>query len=211
MQPRPEPSNFDEKVRSPGLNFIEKHPDCAPKDLKDLWRIARSDLQRSYKHICAYTCRRIVDGSVDHFLPKSKCRKLAYDWSNYRLCCDATNRAKAAKVGLMDPFTIGLGWFAITFPQCDVVLGPDVPKGRRAEAQFTIKALDLNSENLLDARSDMAVAFRDKKVALDFMRAWYPFLAVEIQRQGSAYGASDEDGFRSFIESRFRDPKLACS
>ena len=107
----------------------------------------------------------------------------------------------------MDPFTIGQGWFAITFPQCDVVLGPGVPKGKEAKAQFTIKALDLNSENLLDVRSDMAVEFRDEDVTLGFVWRWYPFLAVEIKRQGSAYGATDEDGLRQFIASRFRDPQ----
>ena len=202
VQPRSEPSNFDGEVRQPGLNFLKKHPGSPPKAL---WSIARSDLQRSYRYICAYTCRRIVDGSVDHFLPKSKYPKLAYEWANYRLCCNAANQAKAAKVGLMDPFTIGRGWFAITFPLCDVVLGPNVPKGRKAEAQFTIKALNLNSESLLKVRSDMATEFRDEHVALGYVWRWYPFLAVEIKRQGSAYGASDEAGFRRFIASRFRD------
>ena len=201
VQPRAEPGYFDEKVRRPGLEFLMTHPD---RRLKALWSIARRDLQESYGRICAYTCRRIVDGSVDHFLPKSKYRELAYEWSNYRLSCDATNRTKAAKVGLMDPFQIDWEWFAIIFPQCDVVVGPKVPEERKAQAQCTIKALKLNSESLVEGRSDMAMQFRDGCVTLGHMQRYYPFLAVEIKRQGAAFGVSDEAGFREFVASLFR-------
>ena len=144
-----------------------------------------------------------MDGSVDHFLPKSRHPELAYEWSNYRLSCEFSNRAKATKIGLMDPFQIEWGWFAICFPQCDVVVGPKLPKHREREAQFTIKALKLNSEHVVGVRSCMAMEFRKGQVTLDHLQRYYPFLAAEIKRQGSALGASDETGLREFVTSRF--------
>ena len=185
------------------MAFLKRRPHSQPKSL---WSLARSDLEKSYGRICAYTCRSIVGGSVDHFLPKSKYPELAYEWANYRLSCAFANQAKAAKVGLMDPFQIGLGWFSISFPQCDVVVGPKVPKEREGEAQLTIKALKLNSESLVEGRSDIAMEFRDGSVTLDYVKRHYPFLAVEIERQGSAFGASDEAGLRKFVASLFRSP-----
>ena len=115
------------------MAFLEKRMQGPPKDL---WFHARSDLQKRYGRICAYTCQRIVGGSVDHFLPKSKYPCLAYEWSNYRLSCEAANQAKGVKVGLMDPFQIDWGWFAISFPQCDVVVGPTVPQEAEGKAKF---------------------------------------------------------------------------
>ena len=74
----PEPAYFDAEVRQPGRAFLNNHPD---RELKTLWDVARDDLRRRYERICAYTCQRIVDGTIDHFLPKSKFRALAYEWS----------------------------------------------------------------------------------------------------------------------------------
>lgn len=201
VQPAPEPTYFDKKVRQPGLAFLDNYPNKEPKDL---WLLASDDLKRSYRRTCAYTCQRIVGGTVDHFLPKSRYRALAYEWSNYRLCCEATNRVKAAKVGLVDPFKVGRRWFALAFPQCDVILGANVPHAMQAKARFTIDALDLNSEDLVEGRSHVAVEFRDGDVSLTHVRKSHPFLAVEIERQGAANGTVDEASLRLFIASLFR-------
>ena len=202
MQLRPEPSYFDSKVRQPGLALLEQQP----SDLsKRLWSVAHSDLYRSYGGICAYTCHRIMKGVVDHFFPKSKYPELTYEWHNYRLSCNEANQHKGNQVGLMDPFEIGCEWFAIAFPQCDVVLGRKCPKKREKEAEFTIDALKLNNEFQVASRSRIAVEFRDGEVTLDFLRNSYPFVAAEIERQGRASGASNEAGFRKFIAELFLD------
>lgn len=200
----PEPAYFDVEVRQPGRAFLDNHPD---RELKTLWDIARDDLRRSYERICAYTCQRIVDGTIDHFLPKSKFRALAYEWSNYRLCSNAANQAKADRVGLVDPFKVGRFWFAIAFPQCDVVLGQNVPDAMHAEARFTIDALRLNSEDLVEDRAKMALQFCDGEVTLAHVQKYRPFLAVEIERQGTAKGPTDEAGFRLFVAGLFRRRK----
>ena len=198
-----EPSWFDGKVRQPGLAFLERHPHQEPRPL---WTVARTDLRTTYGSICAYTCRWISDdATVDHFLPKSKFPKLAYDWHNFRLYCNFTNRSKGAKVGLLDPFQIRPRWFAIAFPQCDVVLGPSLPSGQVAKARATIEALKLNAECVVEVRCHVVVAFRDGSMNLDYLRRFYPFCAMEIERQGSASGASDEAGLRGFVASLFRN------
>lgn len=198
----PEPDCFNKNVRQPGLSFLNNYPNREPKAL---WLLVRDDLQRTYRRTCAYTCRRIVGGTVDHFLPKSRYRALAYEWSNYRLCSAAANRAKAAKVGIVDPFKVGSRWFAIAFPECDVVLGDNVPCAMRADASFTIDALNLNSEDLVEDRAKMAVEFRDGKVKLAHVKEYHPFLAVEIERQGAAKGfAVDEASLQRFIAGLFR-------
>ena len=197
----PEPNYFDQRIRQPGLAFLNSCPDKEPKDL---WRLAHDDLRRSYESTCAYTCRRIVGGTIDHFLPKSKHRTLAYEWSNYRFCCDLANRAKAAKVGLVDPFKVGCSWFAIAFPQCDVILGENIPHAMQTDVRFTIEALKLNSEVLVEDRAKMALEFCKGDVKLAHVKKYRPFLAVEIERQGAAKDLVDEAGFRRFIAGLFR-------
>ena len=198
-----EPSWFDGKIRQPGLAFLARNPNRKPKPL---WALARTDLRRTYGSTCAYTCRWISDdATVDHFLPKSKYPRLAYDWQNYRLSCSFANRAKGAKVGLCDPFRIGSRWFAIAFPQCDVILGSSLPKGQVAKALATIEALGLNAECVVEGRCRVMIEFRDGHIDLDHLRRFFPFCAMEIERQGSGSGASDEAGLRGFVGSLFRN------
>ena len=197
----PEPAYFDAKIRQPGRAFLDSQPDKEPKPL---WAFAHDDMRRGYRRTCAYHCRRIVGGTIDHFLPKSKYPALTYEWSNYRLCSDSANRAKGAKVGLLDPFKIGPSWFAIAFPQCDVVLGEALPTAIRAHAQFTIKELHLNAETLVENRAEMALKFSEGEVKLNFVKDYHPFLAVEIERQGTINGPVDEAGLRLFIAGIFR-------
>lgn len=197
----PEPAYFDARIRQPGRAFLSSHPDKEPRPL---WVLAGDDMRRHYKRTCAYHCHRIVGGTIDHFLPKGKHRALAYEWSNYRLCSDAANRAKAAKVGLVDPFKVGWSWFAIAFPQCDVVLGDALPTAMQADARFTIEALHLNAESLVEDRAQMVSHFRDGDVKLKFLKEHRPFLAAEVERQGAANGLVNEESVRLFIADVFR-------
>lgn len=202
---KPEPAQFDAEVRQPGLVFLQEHPEGR---LRPLWARARRDLHREYSSICAYTCQLVVGGEVDHFLPASKRRDLAYEWSNYRLSCSLANRTKGAKVGLVDPFDVEQGWFAMTLPQCDIVSGPNVPEDRAGQVQATIAALNLNCEQLVEWRHGVMVEFRDGHVSLDHLRRCYPFHAVELERQGSGSGGHSEEGIRTFVSALFRDKSV---
>jgi len=91
----PEPGDFDEKVRKPGLRAIDemigaasdrgkgkKHKKIAEAKegipasaFPPYWREALGDLLSGYQRICAYLCLYIPRGvgapSVDHMTPKS--------------------------------------------------------------------------------------------------------------------------------------------
>ncbi len=197
-----EPKHFDVTVRQPGVAFLAAHPEGK---LKPFWSLALDDLHKKYGYICAYTCCFTIEGEVDHFWPKSKRRGLAYEWANFRLASSSANRTKGVKVGLVDPFHVEEGWFALEFPACDVVLGPNVPEGRGQEVQFTIQALKLNAERLIAGRCRVLVEFRDGEVSLSHLRRFFPFHAAEIVRQGAGAGAYDEGHLRAFVGQFFRN------
>ena len=204
VEAKPEPQRFDRCVRQPGSAFLEGGG-AHGRSLPAYWTRVHSDLRSSYRGICAYTCISVVRGTLDHFLPKSKYRQLAYEWTNYRLASERANQSKSNKVGLIDPFDIRGDWFAIRLPQCDVIIGPALPEEKRRDAEYTIHALDLNDEYLVQHRSNIAVEFRDEKVCLDHVRRYYPFLATEIERQGEAAGAMGEASLRNYVAKIFRD------
>ena len=55
VKPQPEPDDFDEKVRQPGLAFLSQVPNPKTEDWKnyDYWRRSLPDLYTSYNKICA--------------------------------------------------------------------------------------------------------------------------------------------------------------
>lgn len=124
---QPEYSEFDDEVRQPGLQFLKakRHPNSREFDEHEYWRRARPHLVRAYAGFCAYTSLYIVgpDESVDHFYPKSKYPRLAYEWSNYRLARRKVNSHKGDTIGIVDPFKVKKSWFILDFPSCLVRSG----------------------------------------------------------------------------------------
>jgi hypothetical protein len=96
VQPKAENTDFDERVRQPGLTFLNsagiEPGEEAPENFNwnDYWTRAIEDLYDDYDEVCAYTAFRLeyATGGVttDHFKPKKKHPYLAYEWSNFRLC-----------------------------------------------------------------------------------------------------------------------------
>jgi hypothetical protein len=95
IKPQPEPDDFDQKVRQPGLAFLSKVPNPKTKEWRDYWVKSLPDLYKSYNKICAYSAQWISrpegNPTVDHFLPKSAKPELAYEWHNFRLACLTLN------------------------------------------------------------------------------------------------------------------------
>jgi hypothetical protein len=76
---QPEPSNFDRNVRQPGKVYLASNPNPTFKRRFRYWTRATADLNAAYKQICAYSCTYLATpGSVDHFIPKSRCPDLGY-------------------------------------------------------------------------------------------------------------------------------------
>lgn len=182
---QPEPDDFDEKVRQPGKLWLAEHPgELRSSKFPPLWTKILDELYDAYHGICAYRCiyieRAQSSATVDHFLPKSRHRELAYEWTNYRLCCPACNSAKRAHEGILDPFDIKPHTFYIDFLTGEIYPAEDAPPN----AQRTIDVLGLNREDCKRMRCDHFMLYHEKKVSLDYTSRNSPFVYEEILRQG---------------------------
>ena len=179
---------FDSEVRIPGLEFLETTPCPSSRDFSghNYWNRARSHLRQLYSGFCAYTSLYLVDSdSVDHFLPKVKYPHLAYEWNNYRLARQKVNFSKGNSEKVLDPFTIQNGWFVIDCPSCLVRPGAGLDAETRNRVEDTISILKLNDDdNLVQERCDWLVSLAKGEITMSFLLKRYPFLAIEITRQG---------------------------
>lgn len=144
------------------------------------------ELTIAYKQICAYSCLYLVtEASVDHFIPKSYCPKLAYEWDNYRLALPRINMHKGDSQDVIDPFVVQPGWFVMDFPSCLMKAGQGLPRLRVDQINKSIQTLKLNDDDrLVQDRCEVMRAFAKGEVTLAFLQKRYPFLASEIVRQG---------------------------
>jgi hypothetical protein len=184
VEPQPEPPDFDAKVRQPGRADL-----ASPEgELRPLWRHCATQLWEAYKGVCAYSSLHIPRGtgalSVDHLLPKSKRRELAYEWRNYRLACVRMNARKNDLEDVLDPFEVRDGWFALELSTLEVIPGDGLPEALRAQVQKTIDRLDLNDDEFVRAREGYYMAWRDGDLQFRYLRKHFPFLAKELLRQG---------------------------
>ncbi len=141
---------------------------------------------------CAYTSMYMAEtGSVDHFRPKSKYPWLAYEWTNYRLSRSKINLRKGDAEDLVDPFGVKTGWFELDLPSCLVRAGRGVSGELRRTVISTIDILQLNADDrMVQERCDLLVHLARGDITLGFLEKRYPFLAVEVKRQGVVAGLS---------------------
>lgn len=127
VQLQPEPADFDQLVRKPGMSWLlKKHDDINQPVASGFdwssgskWREILPALYDSYGGICAFVGCHIgrVTGArtVEHFKPKSTYPSLAYEWDNYRLICSIVNGRKSDHEDVIDPFEILPDTFYIDF------------------------------------------------------------------------------------------------
>jgi hypothetical protein len=186
---KPEPTNFDSDIRRPGRAFLVRNPAPTSKQYQAnaFWKKSAKDLYAAYSGICAYSCFYMPSppGTTDHFLPKSSHPNEAYEWSNYRLSQYKLNQYKGDNTDVIDPFVVQPGWFILDFPSCLVRPGKNLPVAVHSQIESTITRLKLNDDDsLVQERCNIMVDFSQGNVALSFLERRYPFLAIEIQRQG---------------------------
>lgn len=214
VRPASEPHDFIVKVRVPGANAIREmiNPALAPtrpgpkrkvygslaaipvSALPKLWARALPDLCAAYGRTCAYLGMQIPLGvgqpTVDHFVPKSQNRGLAYKWSNFRLASLIANRCKDELAEFADPFRIADGWFALDVVTYEVRwAGPTNALGAAA----IVNTLNvLNEPTFCDARRDhhgwylgTADDFNRPRGRISFadLQIISPFVARELERQ----------------------------
>ncbi|MBX7223698.1 MAG: hypothetical protein K1Y36_27535 [Blastocatellia bacterium] len=185
IQPQPEPAEFDQKVRKPGLAFLEGTPRPTQKDWSshDYWGRIKADLMTAYREVCAYSAirvRSIEASDIDHFQPKSLHPKLAYEWSNFRFARKRTNSKKGVKT-ILDPFHIEPDWFVLDFTTFMVYPNQNLPDDLKQQIQETIGNLGLNERDYVDVREEIFNDFSGNPVRL---QKESPFIAYEMVRQG---------------------------
>ena len=182
----PEPQHFDAQVRRPGNRLLARRIPTSSKQFNNYWKQIGHDLHTSYGGICAYTCMYMMPpGTVDHFFPKTQYPHHAYEWSNYRLATQKANQHKGDSTEVIDPFNVRPGWFVLDFPSCLVLPGSGLSDVVVAQIERTIKILKLNDDDVLvQERSDIMLMYADGEIEIGFLRKRYPFLALEIVRQG---------------------------
>lgn len=95
------------------------------------------------------------------------------------------NTYKADRTDIVDPFSVGPGWFVLDFPSCLVRPGAGLSPQETQEVDTSINALKLNDDDsLVQDRCDVMVMFAKGEVSLAFLEKRYPFLAAEVIRQG---------------------------
>lgn len=184
--PQPEPDVFDEKVRKPGNDFLRVRP-ADKTDFQPFWHNIEKELWEAYDGICSYFSIyfELADGasSVDHFIPKSQVKELAYEWSNYRLACLGANRKKHLKQ-VLDPFEVEKDSFFINFVDGEISVSDEKSESYQELCEKTIVALNLNSSALKSMRIKHFSNYINKEVSLQYLKTHSPFVYNEIIRQG---------------------------
>lgn len=186
---QPEPSDFDQRVRRPGQEFLRTRGYPSHQQFRnakaEYWTRCLSQLRTAYSSICAYSSCWLATGySLDHFVPKSVRSDLAYEWTNYRLASERINSYKASSTEVLDPFHIVSGWFILDMASFYVRANRDADEGVRTQVQKTIDILRLNAEDFVQQRFEMVRDYAAGDVSLDFLKRRYPFIAYELDRQG---------------------------
>lgn len=185
-----EPDTFCRLVRTPGNRFLQNCPNPTSGEWKkhSEWKKIASELYNVYDGICAYTGEWFSNGltypSVDHFLPKSKYPKLAYEWNNYRLTTPRINEHKGDKTNILDPFKVNNGWFVLDIPSCLILPSNTVNQKIKQSIQNTIIGLKLNADdNLVQGRLNILILYAMCNISFEFLKRRYPFIAHELSRQ----------------------------
>ena len=187
VQQMEEYAEFDAQVRQRGVQFLTRCPNPTSSEFKkhNYWNRATRELHAAYRNLCAYTTRELVtSGSIDHFMPKSKYPKLAFEWNNYRLVRQVINNRKGDSEDVIDPFTVRDGWFTLDMPSCLIKPARDVTRDIRRAIRVTINTLRLNcDEKLVDERHRLLISLADGHITLEYLDGHYPFLSSEVRRQ----------------------------
>lgn len=189
---QPEPPDFDRRVRRPGLAAFRR----TGRVDRPFWSRCHEALYAAGKGYCAYLAVRIPrspasdprcgGSSVDHFLPKNRFPRFAYEWKNYRLACSAVNSRKGDAVGILDPFRMKeeeVNWFFLNPLTGSLSPNPALSAGRRRAVENTIQVLGLNQKTFCDYRL-LLLDLLEQDDGAESLRHESPFLHAEAVRLG---------------------------
>lgn len=188
VKARNPPASFAANVHAPGQAYLLAHPVAVKKEKWEAhWRNSIPDLRMNYKDICAYYGCHVAEttgaATVDHYLPKSKNRAQAYDWSNFRLACSRMNARKHNGTNIIDPFAVVDGWFVLEFGPMTVHPAPALAPPTRASVLHTRDKLDLNSSECVRERTRLWNNYAVNEDSVTSLYTHAPFVALEAVRQ----------------------------
>jgi uncharacterized protein (TIGR02646 family) len=191
---QPEPAAFDSEVRQKGLAWLKKkkipldQPLPPKTEVEPYWRACLDDLHKCYDGCCAYLAvflkRQTGEGTVDHFIAKSKRLDLAYEWSNYRLACSRMNSRKREHDDVLDPFEIEESWFRLELITGRIYPNPALSPERFSTVQATIERLGLDEAGNRELRAMHYQEYREHGYPADYLKKYSPFVWLEAHRQG---------------------------
>lgn len=192
---QPEPATFDALVRQPGLRFLrtKSRPTSKEFAVHSYWRRILASLHGAYNGVCAYSCHWIPydtgADTVEHFRPKKKYTRGAYEWTNYRLVCATLNGRKGDYEDVLDPFLINDGDFILKYPSLLVVPSPQLSLNDQVKIQQTIDRLQLNDEGTcLKSRLKWVIDYCTGEITFSHLQNHAPFVAMELTRQNLVVG-----------------------
>jgi hypothetical protein len=190
VKPQPEPERFAERVRAPGMQFLEQVPRPTSEQWgkRAYWQRALPDMRAAYDGICAYSAHWIPHStgnhSIDHFVPKSASPNLAYEWTNFRYVSARFNSRKGTRT-ILDPFELQPDWFVIDLTSFLIKPHSSLSPGQQKSVWQTIECLKLNTDDdLVDERASLVNDYRDGGISFSHLRKIAPFIAYELKRQG---------------------------
>lgn len=188
----PPPAHYETQVHQAGLSFLARTPNPTSDEWKAhrFWQNVHEDLYRWHKGVCVYCAswtphprhRGVDHTSIDHFVPKSRNRALAYEWSNFRMVRSKLNNRKDNFQDVIDPCTLQLGWFRLNFTS--FLLEPDsrLSLSRQHQVIATIQRLQLNDDQAyVNERARVIYRYASGAMTFPDVERLYPFIASEMQ------------------------------
>ena len=186
IERKAEPSDFDAKVRRPGLSYLKGLPSGKKPNWSGhgYWRKAKDDMINAYGGICAYACCEITPSSsaeIYHFHPKSRYRQEAYEWNNLRLCSSNINKKKHDH-DVLDPFDVRDLTFGIVLATGRMVKLTKYDPAYEALCDKTVKVLGLNDHEYTRMRKDILDDYLRGEITISNLQKRNPFVYSEVLR-----------------------------
>lgn len=190
VKEKPEPPDFDKKVRQPGLIFLKKFPKPTSQqfDAHKYWTRVSEEMRQIYHGLCAYSAMwiplKVGNQSIDHFFPKSLYPERAYEWKNYRYVASCFNNLKRTE-NILDPFTLACHWFFIDFKDnfLHIIPNDQLSKTDLDQVLRTIKILKLNDNKSIESRYIWLKEYCSGEITFKHLLKKARFIAYELRRQ----------------------------
>jgi 5-methylcytosine-specific restriction endonuclease McrA len=203
----PEPPDFDQRVRQPGLRAIAelvgeqslprrrgrrrvpiaaRREDIPSEKFPPYWRVVLPERLTAYNRLCAYLGLYIEyatgNPSVDHVIPKSRSWQQIYEWSNYRLAAARINAQEIRSEPCPRP-VYHHGWAVCPGIRSFQVKPGPMAGGMETQVSDTVDVLGLNDQECCKAREAYFDCYNAGKISLAHLEERAPFVAREMRRQ----------------------------